>query len=70
MMVVDGKSIIMDNEMTTKNGTVVMMDGTVKMKNGKTMKMKYGDCIDMAGKMIVVKNTQIKKESQVENNNK
>lgn len=70
MMIVDGKTVVMDKEMTTKNGTVVMMDGTVKMKDGKTMKMKESDCIDMSGKMIVVKNTQIKKEPQMENDNK
>jgi len=66
MMVVDGKTVIMDKEMTTKNGTVVMMDGTVKMKGGKTMKMKEGDCMDMSGKMIMVKNNQIKETSKNE----
>lgn len=62
MMIVDGKTVVMDKEMTTKNGTIVMMDGTVKMKDGKTMKMKEGDCMDMSGKMIVVKNSQIKND--------
>jgi hypothetical protein len=59
MMVVDGKTVTMEKEMKTKNGDVVMLDGTVKSSNGKSIKMKNGDCIDMSGKMIWVKNEQI-----------
>jgi len=33
------------------NGTVCMMDGTCKMKDGKTMMMKEGETCDMDGKM-------------------
>ena len=66
MMVVDGKTVVMDKEMTMKNGTIVMMDGTVKTKGGQTMKMKESDCIDMSGKMIVVKNSQVKSDPQME----
>ena len=43
---------------------IVQLHLTVKMKGGKTMKMKEGDCMDMSGKMIVVKNSQIKTEKQ------
>jgi hypothetical protein len=32
-------------------GTIVMTDGTVKMKSGKTKMMKDGDCVYMDGKM-------------------
>ena len=42
------------------------MDGTVKMKDGKAIQMKEGDCMDMTGKMILVKNSQIKKDSRKE----
>ena len=59
LMLVDGKTVVMDKEMTTKNGAVVMMDGTVKRKDGKTIKMKNGECMDMSDKIIVVKNSQI-----------
>lgn len=64
MMVVDGKTVVMDKQMTTKNGAVVMMDGTVKRKDGKTTKMRNGDCMDMSDKIIVVKNNQIKEDSK------
>ena len=62
MMVVDGKTVVMDKQMTTKNGAIVMMDGTVKRKDGKTVKMKNGECMDMSDKIIVVKNNQIKED--------
>lgn len=59
MMVVDGKTVTMDKEMKTKNGAIVMVDGTIKSSNGKSVKLKNGDCMDMSGKMIWVKNEQI-----------
>lgn len=61
MMVVDGKTIIMDKEMKTKDGAIVMMDGTVKSSNGKSIQLKNGDCMDLSGKMIWVRNEQIDK---------
>jgi len=55
MMMKDGKMMMMDKDMTIGNGTMVMMDGTVKMKDGKTMTMKDGEMIDMNGKMKKMK---------------
>jgi hypothetical protein len=52
MMMKDGKMMTMmamDKTMTMKNGAMVMTDGSVKMKDGKTMKMANGDCMDMDG---------------------
>ncbi|SFD02590.1 hypothetical protein SAMN05518672_101102 [Chitinophaga sp. CF118] len=46
-----GKTTEMTKEMTMTNGTKVMTDGSVKMKDGKTTMMKDGDCIMMSGKM-------------------
>ena len=51
MMMKNGKMMEMDHDMTMKNGTVCMKDGTCKMKNGKTMMMKNGDKCYMDGKM-------------------
>ncbi|MGZ3840130.1 MAG: D-lyxose/D-mannose family sugar isomerase [Flavisolibacter sp.] len=45
----DGNMMDMTQDMTMKNGTMVMTDGTVKMKSGKTMKLKEGDCVMMSG---------------------
>ena len=55
MVMKEGKTMDMDQDMTMKNGSVVMKDGTVKTKTGKTMKMKEGDCMYMDGKMMKMK---------------
>ena len=55
MVMKGGNTMAMDQDMTMKNGTMVMADGSVKMKNGKTMMMKNGDCMMMDGKMTKMK---------------
>ena len=45
----NGKMMDMNEDMTLRNGTVVMKDGSVKMKNGKSMTLKDGDCVWMNG---------------------
>ena len=52
----DGKTMPVTSDKTMKNGTVVMTDGTMKMKDGTTMKMKEGECMTMDGKMEKKKN--------------
>jgi len=44
----DGKQTPIVKEMDI-NGMKVMPDGTCKMKNGKTMKLKEGECCDEKG---------------------
>jgi len=51
MTMMNGKSMPMTENMTMSNGTMVMTDGTVKMKSGKTMMLKEGYCVRMNGKM-------------------
>ena len=46
-----GKSMMMKKDMVFPNGNVVMMDGTMKMKDGTTHMLKDGDCVMMDGKM-------------------
>ena len=46
-----GKMMPMEKDMTMKNGTKCMTNGECVMKDGKKMKMKEGDCMDMSGKM-------------------
>ncbi len=48
----NGQSMAMDKEMTMKNGTKVMTDGSYVNKAGKRMKMKNGEAMDMEGKMM------------------
>lgn len=66
MMIVDGKTVVMDKEVTLQNGTVVSMDGNLKSTDGKITPIKEGTCIDMSGKMILVKNTQIEKDPKTD----
>lgn len=58
MMMKNGKMMEMENDMTMKDGTVCMKDGTCKMKDGKTMMMKDGDKCYMNGKMAMHKMTK------------
>jgi hypothetical protein len=53
MMMMDGKaSGPMDHDITMSDGTKVMKDGMVKMKDGKEMPMKEGQIMMMDGKMM------------------
>jgi len=47
----DGKTMDLTNDMTLKNGTVVMANGTIRHKDGKTSMFKEGDCMMMDGTM-------------------
>lgn len=47
----NGKEAVIEKDMKLKNGGVVSPDGTCKMKGGKTMKLKEGECCDMMGKI-------------------
>ncbi len=58
MVMKNGESMAMDQDMTMKNGTTVMKDGSVKMKDGKTTMLKDGDCVYMDGKMSKMKMTK------------
>jgi hypothetical protein len=48
----NGKTTVMDKEMTLDNGTRIMSDGTVIKKDGTRMKMKNGEHMDMSGNMM------------------
>lgn len=68
MMVKNGKSTLLDQEMSMDNGTKVMPDGTMMKKDGKKMMMKEGQHMDMSGNMrnsetkkIITKTTTVKK---------
>jgi hypothetical protein len=52
MMIMQGKSMPMDKELTLSNGAKVTVDGTVTMTDGKKMMMKEGDMMTMDGEMM------------------
>ncbi len=64
VMMQDGKVIIMrDGKMITvkaytplSNGTRVMSDGTIIKKDGTKTMLKEGECLNMAGEMVPMKN--------------
>lgn len=43
------KEMLLEKEITLKNGDIVMPDGIVKMKDGKEMQLKNEECIDVKG---------------------
>ena len=49
MMVMNGKMMPMEKDMTMSDGTKCMVDGTCMMKDGKTVKLKEGEGIKAAG---------------------
>lgn len=52
MMVMAGKNMPLDKELTLNNGTKVAVDGTVTMKDGMKMTMKEGDMMTMDGEIM------------------
>ena len=59
MVMKDGKTMPMEHAMTMSDGTKVMKNGKVKMKDGKTMMMKEGQMCMMDGKMMMMKDGQM-----------
>lgn len=46
---IDGKGMQMQNNMTLKNGTMINPDGSYHLKNGKQLRLRDGQCMDMNG---------------------
>lgn len=51
VMMKNGQTMPMHADTTLSNGTTVMMDGTLKMKDGKTRQLKADECVYMDGKV-------------------
>ena|SRR5690606_14053280 len=49
IVITSGKENTMHKSMTMNNGTIILLDGTMKLKNGRTMKLKIGEMIDIDG---------------------
>lgn len=47
---VDGKEIVMQNQMTLHNGTIMHSNGSYQLKNGKQRQLNNGQCMDMNGR--------------------
>jgi len=86
MITKDGKTTALTEGITLENGTKVMVDGTIVLKDASTMKMGEDDVIFMSGKMdkkehlilkngvvMVVRNgktTPMEKETSLEDGSK
>jgi hypothetical protein len=55
MEIREGKTSAMTNDVNLENGSMLMTNGTVKMKDGSTKKVKEGDCVYMDGKIEKMK---------------
>ncbi len=56
-----GKMTMMRHDTTMTDGTKVMTNGTCIKKDGAKMMMKEGQHMDMSGKMMPMKDPEIKK---------
>ena len=54
MVMKGGKAMMLMEDTTVSNGTIVMKNGMVKMKDGSSHMMKDGECI-MNGKVKMMK---------------
>lgn len=46
----NGKEMVMQNQMMLRNGTVMHTDGSYQLKNGKHKQLRNGHCMDMNGR--------------------
>ena len=44
------KEMLMGNQMTFHNGTIMQTNGSYQLKNGKQRQLRNGHCMDMNGK--------------------
>ena len=47
---VEQDGVVITNEVTLANGTIIKPDGTIQRKDGTSAVMKQGECIDVDGK--------------------
>ena len=65
MMVKNGVVTPMDPDMIMTNGTRVMSDGMILLRNGFQSKMKEGQHMDMTGNMMTMHNTKSLKTGSI-----
>jgi len=65
MVVKNGKTTILDHEMTMSNGTKIMSDGTYTKKDGTKHTLKEGQHMGMSGKMVYMKSNKANNKYQV-----
>jgi len=52
IVIKNGEEMKMQKSVTLENGSVVMTDGTVKMPDGNSVKLKDGEAIEIAKKAV------------------
>ncbi|HWY11743.1 MAG TPA: DUF6799 domain-containing protein [Bacteroidia bacterium] len=59
MVAKNGILVPMEEAMVLQNGTIVMMSGMIKTKDGKVSQINEGDCLDMNGEMVPLMNNKM-----------
>lgn len=63
MVLKDGMMVPMEDAMVMENGTIVLLNGMIKTKEGNVTQMNEGDCLNMYGEMIPLQRTKLQNES-------
>lgn len=63
MVLKNGEKSMMTKDSTLQNGSMLMANGFLKMKDGSTLQLKQGDCMDVSGKLIPTTTSSIRKSS-------
>ena len=63
----NGQSKLLEKNITLGNGNVIMMNGTVKMKDGKTKVLKEGEYISVDGKTGVMRHGKMIEDKEMKN---
>lgn len=50
----NGKSSVLENDLTLKNGFVITTKGTIKTTDDKIISLREGECVDMSGNLMPV----------------
>lgn len=63
----EGRAVAMEKQITLENGAVVKTDGMVTLNDGRTVRIKEGECVDKSGKVSPMKDAKMKKEHDSKN---
>ena len=66
MVVKNGTIKLLDNDMVLPGGATIIVDGTIKSKDGSTTQLQEGDRIGMDGKILINKERNIPIDSTLQ----
>ena len=66
MVVKNGTIKLLDNDMVLPGGTTIIVDGTIKSKDGSTTQLQEGDRVGIDGKILINKERSIPTDSTLQ----